>query len=147
MKNIICICFALSLISSVAFAESSKMTKVDLDVKTTNIVKADLGRDDLVYYMDLTACICWISQSMGSSFAVSTFDCSKLAAHPKLEKFVAECGPKKEIPKEPAPVVKAEDVKKEDVKQPEAATMTPAAGSATDDTTNVAVKPAKKPKK
>ena len=95
MRKIICICFTLCLINGLAFAESSKMTKVDLDVKTTNLVKADLGRDDLVYYVDTAACICWVSQSMGSSFAVSTFDCSKLTAHPKLEKYVAECGAKK----------------------------------------------------
>jgi hypothetical protein len=132
MKNLICLCFVLSLLSSMAFAESSKLTKVDLDVKTTRIVKADLGRDDLFYYMDLTACVCWISQSMGSSFAVSTFDCSKLALHPRLEKYVAECGnvkkdenSKKDAPKEEAPVIKTEAVKKdevrdEEVKQPEA---------------------------
>jgi hypothetical protein len=144
MKNIICICFALCLISGLAFAESSKMTKVDLDVKTTNIIKADLGRDDLVYYIDTNACICWVSQSMGSSFAVATFDCSKLAAHPKLEKYVAECGVKKEAPKEPAPVVKTgEEVKKEEVKQPDAAAVAPA----TDDTTKDATKPAKDKKK
>ena len=99
MKNIICICIVLCLNSGLAFADSSKMTKVDLDVKTTNIVKADLGRDDLVYYMDTTACLCWISQSMGSSFAVSVFDCSKLVSHPKLEKYAMECGGvKKEVP-------------------------------------------------
>lgn len=114
MKNIICTCFALYLISGPVFAESSKMTKVDLDVKTTNIVKADLGRDDLVYYMDVTACICWVSQSMGSSFAVATFDCSKLAAHPKLEKYVAECmPPKQEVPKVPTTEINAEEPKDE----------------------------------
>jgi len=118
MKTIICACFALCLFSSFAFAESSKLTKVDLDVKTTHLVKAELGRDDLVYYIDLTACVCWVSQSMGSSFSVSTFDCSKLTAHPKLEKLMAECGPvKKEEVKETVPTAAAvEEPKKEEVK-------------------------------
>ena len=127
MKKIIFGCFMFCLLSSVAFAESSKITKVDLDVKTTHIIKADLGRDDLVYYMDLTACVCWVSQSMGSSFAVSTFDCSKLEKHPKLEKYVAECGASKKdesLKKEEA-LKTDETVKKEvksdtDIKQPEA---------------------------
>jgi hypothetical protein len=111
--------FCLS--NSVVFAESSKMTKVDIDVKTTHIIKADLGRDDLFYYMDLTACICWVSQSMGSSFAVSTFDCAKLEKHPKLEKYIAECGAAKRdisINKE-EPAVKPDEIKTEEVKKEE----------------------------
>jgi len=124
MNKLIFSGFMCCVLSSLVFAESSKITKVDLDVKTTHIIKADIGRDDLVYYMDATACICWVSQSMGSSFAVSTFDCSKLVKHPKLEKYVADCNsPKKEetIKKDESPL-KAEEVKPEsEAKQPEAA--------------------------
>jgi hypothetical protein len=69
---------------------------------------------------------------MGSSFAVSTFDCSKLAAHPKLEKYVEECGAKKEAAKEPIPVAKAEEINKADAKQPGTADTT----STTDQTTD-----------
>ena len=116
MKTIVSICLAFCLNGGLVFAESSKMTKIDLDVKTTNIVKADLGRDDLVYYMDTTACLCWISQSMGSSFAVSVFDCSKLAAHPKLEKYALECG----------------GIKKEELKQAEPTTLPEAEDKAKD---------------
>lgn len=79
------------LLAGALYGESSKMTKVDLDVKTTSLIKADLGRDDLYYYMDATACICWVSQTMGSNFGISTFDCKKLAAHPKFEKYVEAC--------------------------------------------------------
>jgi len=128
MKKLIFGCFMFCVLSSLSFAESSKMTKVDLDVKTTHIIKADLGRDDLFYYMDLTACVCWVSQSMGSSFAVSTFDCAKLEKHPKLEKYVAECGvvKKEESAKKEETPAKVEETKQEevkpeaDVKQPEA---------------------------
>ncbi len=110
MKKLIFVSFMFCLLNSVAFGESSKVTKVDLDVKTTHIIKADIGRDDLFYYMDLTACVCWVSQSMGSSFAVSTFDCAKLEKHPRLEKYVAECG----VVKKEEPVKKEESVKKEE---------------------------------
>ena len=86
------------------FAESSKLTKVDLDVKTTQIVKADLGRDDLYYYIDTNACICWLSRLIGGSPAVAVFDCSKLAAHPKLEQYVSKC----------VGVIKPVEIKKEE---------------------------------
>lgn len=122
MKKLIFGCFMFCLLNSVVFAESSKITKVDLDVKTTHIIKADLGRDDLFYYMDLTACVCWVSQSMGSSFAVSTFDCAKLEKHPKLEKYIAECGVAKKdesAKKEEPAVVKTEETKTEEVKKEE----------------------------
>jgi hypothetical protein len=118
MKKLIFGCLMCCALSSLVFAESSKITKVDLDVKTTHLIKADLGRDDLFYYMDLTACVCWVSQSMGSSFSVSTFDCSKLEKHPRLEKYVAECGivKKEESPKKEEVVEKTNEAKKEDVK-------------------------------
>ena len=118
MKKLIFGCFMFCFLSSLAFAESSKITKVDIDVKTTHIIKADLGRDDLFYYMDLTACICWVSQSMGSSFAVSTFDCSKLEKHPRLEKYLGECGAlkKEESSKKEETPAKIEEVKKEEIK-------------------------------
>jgi len=123
MKKLIFGCFMFCLLNSSVFAESSKITKVDLDVKTTHIIKADLGRDDLFYYMDVTACLCWVSQSMGSSFAVSTFDCSKLEKHPKFEKYITECGivKKDESVKKEDPQVKMEEIKKEEVKQQEVA--------------------------
>ena len=96
------------------FAESSKLTKVDLDVKTTQIVKADLGRDDLYYYIDTNACVCWLSRLIGGSSAVAVVDCAKLAAHPKLEQYVSKCtGMTKQIEikkEEPVAEVKKEEV-------------------------------------
>jgi len=76
----------------------SKMTKVDLDVKGTELVRAELDVDDHYYYIDPTACICWVSRLIGGSNSTSTFDCSKLAAYPKLEQYIKKCSEqKKEI--------------------------------------------------
>jgi len=90
LKMFLVLLFLVAL-STTAYAESSKLLKVDLDVKTTKLIKADLDIDDLYYYMDTAACICWVSQNMGSSFSIATFPCEKLAAHSKLEGYVEEC--------------------------------------------------------
>ena len=146
MKKTFYVFLVFMMLSPVVFAESSKITKLDLDVKTTHIVKADIGRDDLYYYMDVTACICWVSQSMGSSFSVSTFDCSKLALHPKFAKFASECGmvkqeeSKKEVVKEEPVATKVEEVKTDEPKKEEV--------KATEDTKQPEVKePEKKEEK
>ncbi|MCX6111868.1 MAG: hypothetical protein NTY22_01070, partial [Proteobacteria bacterium] len=85
------------------FAESSKLTKVDIDVKTTQIVKADLDIDDFYYYIDTNACVCWLSRLIGGAPAVATVDCTKLAAHSKLEQYVSKC------------ITKPVEVKKEEI--------------------------------
>ena len=104
MKNFTILLILTACVLSVnVLAESSKLTKVDLDVKTTQIVKADLGRDDLYYYIDTNACVCWLSRLIGGAPAVAVVDCAKLAAHPKLEQYVSKCVSKPiEIKKEEA---------------------------------------------
>lgn len=113
MNNFIVTMFVFFVSISNAEAARSKMTKVDIDVDTTHVIKADIGRDDLYYYIDDTACICWVSQSMGSSFAVSTFDCTKLIKHPKLKPHVEDC---LEHKPEPVVEVKTEENKVEEPK-------------------------------
>jgi hypothetical protein len=96
----------LFMLSTSVFAESSKLTKVDIDVRATQIVKADLDIDDFYYYIDTNACICWLSNVIGGTSSITTVDCSKLAAHPKLEQYVNKCvGAPVEIKKETSPVV------------------------------------------
>ncbi|MFH1223650.1 MAG: hypothetical protein V1647_04840 [Pseudomonadota bacterium] len=113
VKTVIAVCLLVAF-STAAYADSAKLIKIDLDVKHTKIVRADLGIDDLYYYMDVNACVCWVSQNMGSSFSVSTFDCLKLAAHPKLEEYVGECSkPKGIIKSEEEATAPATEVKEE----------------------------------
>jgi len=83
------------MISENLFA-GSKRTDVDLDVKTTEIIRAELDIDDHYYYIDPTACICWVSRIIGSSNSTATFDCSKLLAYKKLEAHLKNCKPIKE---------------------------------------------------
>ncbi|MEI6080587.1 MAG: hypothetical protein WCQ53_08140 [bacterium] len=90
-KFVVIFIITASFISINAFADNSKMTKVDIDVKSTHIVKADLDQDDFFYYIDVNACICWISRLIGGAPAIATFDCAKLAAHPRLEQYVSKC--------------------------------------------------------
>lgn len=111
---------SLFVLSFSVFADNSKLTKVDIDVKTTHIVRADLDIDDLYYYIDTTACICWLSRVIGGSPALTTVDCNKLGAHPKLETHLAKClGKAVEDPNKEEVVVK-EEAKNEDVKKEEA---------------------------
>lgn len=89
MKTLIlflCVTFSLT-----AYASGSKMVKVDLDDRGTQIVKAELDLDDTYYYIDTTACVCWLAKIIGGSSAVSVFDCKNLAAYPKLEQYLSNC--------------------------------------------------------
>ena len=97
--NLIFVVFFLLI--SVDLAAGSKRTDVDLDVKTTEIVRAELDVDNHYYYIDPTACICWVSRLIGGSNSTSTFDCSKLFAYPKLELYLKKC---KEVKEEPSVV-------------------------------------------
>jgi hypothetical protein len=91
-----------------ALAESSKLHKVDLDVSGTTIVRAELGQFGWYYWMDATACVCWVGGKTGSDqySTASMFDCQKLKAHPAMAEYVSECGnakePAKEAPKSEA---------------------------------------------
>ena len=103
------IAFVLTLVSAAAFAESSNYQKVDLDVATTKIVRAELGQQGWFYWMDSTACICWIGGKNGTEpySTASIFDCMKLKNHPKMSELVASCGGGLAPPAAPAPVAGA----------------------------------------
>jgi hypothetical protein len=89
--------FLLSfLFISANLSAGSKRTDVDLDIKTTEIVRADLDIDNHYYYIDPTACICWVSRLIGGSNSTATFDCSKLLAYKKLENHLKNCKPVKQ---------------------------------------------------
>jgi hypothetical protein len=117
MKKLFLLSF---LLSSVVFASGSKMIKVDLDEKGTQIIKADLDIDDLYYYIDTNACICWVGKIMGGSNAISTFDCKNLLAYKKLEAYLSKCTGMVKPEVEQVVVieeVKVEEQKKEDKKE------------------------------
>ncbi len=89
MKKIILLsCLFLSV---AVYAGGSKMVNVDLDDKGTQIVKAELDIDDLYYYIDTNACVCWVAKILGGASAVSVFDCKNLSAYPKLEQYLSKC--------------------------------------------------------
>ena len=73
------------------FAESSKLEKVDLDVNSTVIVRADLDQDDLYYYVDKTACICWVARNDKQFSYGTTVPCKNLKAHEKLKAALEKC--------------------------------------------------------
>jgi hypothetical protein len=76
-----------------AFSESSKLVKVDLDVDSTVMVRAELGQADWYYWIDATACVCWVGRKdAGQGGMSSTFDCKRLKAHPKLTEHLGKCG-------------------------------------------------------
>ena len=97
--NLIFVMFFLLI--SLNLTAGSKRINIDLDVKTTELVRVELDVDDHYYYIDTTACICWVSRLIGGSNSTSTFDCSKLLAYPKLELYLKKC---KEVKKEPSAV-------------------------------------------
>lgn len=83
---------ALGLGSASALAESSKLLKIDLDVSSTVMVRAELGQGDWYYWIDSSACVCWVGRKDASAGGMtSTFDCKKLKAHAKLNEHVAKC--------------------------------------------------------
>ena len=79
------------LVSASVYAGGSKLIEVDLDEKGTQIVKAELDVDDIYYYIDTTACVCWVSRIIGGSDTIATVDCKKLNAYSKLQQYVAMC--------------------------------------------------------
>lgn len=107
----------LALISAVSYAGGSKIVKIDLDDNGTQLVKADLDLDDIYYYMDTTACVCWVTKVLGGSSDLSVFDCKNLSAYSKFEPYVSKCFPTPKV--ETAPVTPTEETKVEEVKKEE----------------------------
>lgn len=85
-KLLLATLLSAGLMLSSAQAESSKLSKVDLDVATTSLVRAEIGQLGWYYWMDSTACICWVGGKNASDnyASASVFDCKKLKAHPKM---------------------------------------------------------------
>lgn len=78
------------LFPSLLFAGSKKI-KVDLDVKSTVFVVANVDVHSIYYYIDKVACIC-TQNTMHSGFSgLASVPCKKLAAHAKLKEHVAHC--------------------------------------------------------
>ncbi len=89
---------AILLIGTTAVnAGDSKMEEVDLDEDSTVLIKADLEQDDLYYYIDKTACNCYLRVADKHYSGITQVDCWNLRKHKKLEKHVTAC--KTETPK------------------------------------------------
>lgn len=71
----------------------SQLTKVDLDIESTEIVKADTDILGWYYYIDKAACICWVGGKSSIEAGPSVFDCSKLKAHAPLREHLKACVP------------------------------------------------------
>jgi hypothetical protein len=78
------------LFTTQSFAEDSTMKSVDLDVNTTYLIKADLDLNGYYYYIDKTACICWLGSSSGSNPMIRV-PCKKLNEHALLTPYVVHC--------------------------------------------------------
>ena len=71
--------------ASLCFA-GPEYIKIDLADKSTKIVVADVGVGR--YFIDKTACLCWLNVGAES---VTSIDCNKLKAHPKLAPHLQAC--------------------------------------------------------
>lgn len=89
LTNLLFLVFCV--VSTSVYAGNSKMVKVDLDVDTTVLVKADLDQDDLYYYIDTAACNCFLRIVDKNYSGIASVDCAGLAKHKLLEPHVANC--------------------------------------------------------
>ena len=84
------IVIALCLFSLSTFGDRSKVIEVNLDEKTTVFVEADTNVRNIKYYIDKTACICFLGGQSASS-GNNTVSCKRLARHPKLKVHLNHC--------------------------------------------------------
>ncbi|MGE4234397.1 MAG: hypothetical protein AB7F43_13805 [Bacteriovoracia bacterium] len=84
---------SLLVIAGVARADSSKLIKVDLDIGSTVLVRADLGYGDWYYWADTTACVCWVSGKNSDIPGSAAADCEKIAKHPRMKEVLKRCLP------------------------------------------------------
>lgn len=90
--------FSLFLIgTSIVEAGNSQLKDVDLDEDSTVLIKADLDQDDLYYYVDKTACNCFLRVADKHFSGLAPVDCWNLRKHEKLKEHVQACKP--EAPK------------------------------------------------
>ena len=80
-----CLFFSFNL-----FAEDSTMDSISLDHNSTYLIQADLDLNGYYYYIDKTACICWLGSSSGSNPMINV-SCEKLIEHAALTPYVAHC--------------------------------------------------------
>lgn len=82
---------AMMLLPISTWAGNSKLTEVDLDEDTTQIIKADLDQEDLYYYIDKTACVCWVANMDKQKTYAAHIPCKGLKAHEKLKAHLEKC--------------------------------------------------------
>ena len=73
-----------------SLAEDSTMKEISLDHNSTYLIQADLDVNGYYYYIDKTACICWLGSSSGSNPMINV-SCKKLAEHGGLTPYVVHC--------------------------------------------------------
>lgn len=71
-------------------AEDSTMDSISLDHNSTYLIQADLDLNGYYYYIDKTACICWLGSSSGSNPMIAV-PCENLIEHAALTSYVAHC--------------------------------------------------------
>lgn len=89
--KMIAITLTLMLLPISTWAGNSKLTEVDLDEDTTQILKIDLDQEDLYYYADKTACVCWVANLDKQKTYAASIPCKNLKAHPKLKEHLEKC--------------------------------------------------------
>lgn len=72
------------------FGEDSTMDSISMDDDSTYLIQADIDLNGWYYYIDKTACICWLGSSSGSDPMINV-SCEKLIEHATLTPYVAHC--------------------------------------------------------
>ncbi len=104
-KLIVLSLLGIASIVSVWAAETAKKPEnkpeaeiQEIVVKPANvqITKVDLGFDNLFYYVDRQACVCWVRHSQvfttySLGFGVAVVDCKKLAVYTELKDALKRC--------------------------------------------------------
>lgn len=83
--------FFFLLLPIESWAENSKLVEVDLDVNSTEIIKADLDQEELSYYVDKNACVCWVANNDKQKSYAAALPCKALKAHEKLKPYLEKC--------------------------------------------------------
>jgi hypothetical protein len=88
MKIILFILSAFFILN--ILGEDSTLESISLDDNSTYIIQADIDLNGWYYYIDKTACICWLGSSSGSNPMINV-SCVKLIEHAALTPYVAHC--------------------------------------------------------
>lgn len=90
MKTLV-LTLSLMLLPVHTWAGDSDLVEVDLDEDTTKIVKADLDLEELYYYVDTTACVCWVANLDKNKTYAAHIPCKGLKNHEKLKAHLEKC--------------------------------------------------------